>query len=567
MKNTKNSSPGSFGLSRREFLKTAAAGAAGVAAMSALGGCATAGAAESAGAGQAGGRWSWSTAPAAIPDSQISQTLDCDVLVLGAGSAGMAAAVYASSTGAKTVVMTKGPTFEVLGFNVGAWNSKYDADFGIKYDALSWRKQFAEAYDGKCNVSMLGALFDKSGAAVDWLAEYMNDLMPYMRTSNTGLMTGSHEGAICVNYVWPDAEGFPQGGFESMEPGMVKFFRACQQRVTDKGGTFLFSTPAEQLIVSPEGKALGAIGRNKAGEYVKVNASKGVLIACGGIINSEEMMDCYSPMFAKVGSRNGFGSCTGDGIKMGLWAGAAVESAPWAMSQAYPHSDAITADPNAPIVNWFFASMPWLRVNTAGKRFVNEDTGRDPLWGSSTMLLANSIQPEQTCYAICDADYSALTDRDPRGLTGIFQAQAAAGIIVQGASLDELAGKIGVDAATLKATVDRYNGFCQSGADLEYGTDASALSPVQKAPFYALKFVPYNSCSVGGLMTNDDLQVLKAGSLADMEGLYAAGNSLGGRAGFLFIDTLVGSGSMKTAAFAGGILAVKHMLGKGNEAF
>jgi succinate dehydrogenase/fumarate reductase flavoprotein subunit len=563
-------------LSRRGFLVAAAAASGAAIAAGGLSACTPKvptgnGGSEAALAGAAGGsaadgasRPSWLTPPAPIADGDISAAYDCEILVIGAGSAGVAAASYASAQGAKTVVMTKGSGVEKLGFNVGAWNSAHDAEFGISYDPIKWRQTFNKAYGGRCNTAMLGNIFDKSGGAMDWFAEYMSDVAPYYRTSDTGLMGMFDVPASNVVYVWLP-EGATPADFELMEVGIDNCFQAARDRFEEKGGIFLGSTPAVQLLTAG-GRVSGAVGKTAEGAYVKVTASQGVVLACGDIVSDDEMLQYFCPVMAGLGSRNGFGTCTGDGVKMGIWAGAKVQTGPWCPSQAYPHGDIIAAGPDAPVVNWFFSSFPWLRVNSAGHRFVDESVGADPLWGSSNLLMANAEQPGHSCWAICDAGYPALTDPDPRGLTDLFKMQVANGTIIQADSLEALATAAGIDATTLAATVERYNGFAAAGADADFGAPADALIAVKQAPFFALKFVPYNSVAVGGLMTDEFLRVVDSSDKV-IDGLYAVGNMIGGRAGFQYIDSLVGAGSMKTTAMAGGIIAVKHILGAWEQPF
>ena len=512
------------------------------------------------------GRWSWSEAPEPISDDQIAEVLDCEVLIIGAGSTGVAAATYATSQGANTVIMTKGDFVEKLGFNVAAYNSKHNAEFGIEYDPAWWRKDMTFYYQGKCNVPMMGTLFDRSGEALDWFTEYMDDSYPSAYFTNTGLMMMGDEGASHIVYVWPDDDPEAPPTPESMETGMSKMFNAAQKRIEENGGRFLFATPAVQLVLDGEGRVAGAIGLNKQGEYVKVNASKGVVLGCGDIVHDDEMLECYCPQMLGAKSRNSFGTCTGDGVRMGLWIDAKVETAPWAPSQTYPHADLIASDPNNQVVNWFLASTTWMRVNKAAKRFVNESIWMDERWGAESLYLANSDQPDQTCYAICDADFAIQTDPDPRGLTAGFEAQVSDGTIKSAETIEELAALIELDPATLGQSVDRYNEFCAAGRDGDFGVDGALLSPIQKPPFYALEFTVYNSAAFGGLWTDEYFRVVNK-DLQVIDGLYAAGNCLGGRGGFMYSPDLRYTASFKTAAMAGGILTVKHMLGGWDEAF
>ena len=292
----------------------------------------------------------------------------------------------------------------------------------------------------------------------------------------------------------------------------------------------MFDSPAVQLVKEGE-KVTGCICETSEG-YVQYNASKGVVLCTGDIGGNLEMCKAYAPICVEYGQPRSqytpVGVNTGDGHKMGMWAGAQLQDLPFPTMM---HPQAFC---------WFHG--PFLFVNDNGERFMCEDT-----WVQGKSLAINR-QPNGEAWSIFDANWETdLVDGLPYGggmfwdsfrpygsdlslAPEYFKTQIPtyieSGMAYQADTLDELAEKIGCDAETFKATVERYNGMCEAGEDTDYYKKPVFLTPVKEGPFYALKVGPALLAVTGGLKTNVDFQCLDAEG-KPIEGLYALGNCQG----------------------------------------
>ena len=320
----------------------------------------------------------------------------------------------------------------------------------------------------------------------------------------------------------PEEAGLTSTGFAGAE--------LCYNDAVKDGAEFVFDSPAVQLVKDGS-KVTGCICEGKDG-YVQYNASKGVVLCTGDIGGDLEMCKAYAPICAEYGQPRSqytpVGVNTGDGHKMGMWVGAQLQDLPLPTMM---HPQAFC---------WFHG--PFLFVNDNGERFMCEDT-----WVQGKSLAINR-QPNGEAWSIFDANWKTdLVNGLPYGggmfwdsfrpygsdlelAPQYFETQIPeyikAGNAYQADTLDELAKQIGCDAATFKATVERYNGMCEAGEDTDYYKKPVFLTPVKEGPFYALKVGPALLAVPGGLRTNNDFQCLDAEG-APIEGLYALGNVMG----------------------------------------
>ena len=490
------------------------------------------------------GRWSWSIAPAAIADGDIAQTLDCDVLILGAGSAGVPAAYYASEQGARTIVMQKYEKAQSNGWSIGAFNTKHDSEFGIEYNPAEIRTKMAFYTNGRANINLICTIIDKSGNALDWIADKMEDEKPVMMVSDA---TETRDGnPTHLIYFWVNGE--------DMSTRYDAFAEAIDIMVSraEKNGTqFLYSTPAVQLVTDDSGKVTGAVGLGPDG-YVKVNASKGVLLATGDISDDDEMLECYCPTQLGIPRLSPYGTCTGDGHKMALWAGAKMDRAPFCLGMTVSYNgDGVGA----------FYSQTWLRVNVNGERFTNEDIVNHPINDFQPMATADSLQPEHIGIQILDSNFTEDIDIDA------FMQLVENGEILHADTIEELAERAGIEPNALVKTVERYNNLAENGEDTDFGASAETLqrNAVKEAPFYAIKQPVGQMSTIGGVCTNDRLEVIDEKGRV-INGLYAAGNLLGGCYGYEY-PWVEFAATNKMHAMAGGMIAIKSMLGTFDEEF
>lgn len=537
-------------VSRRNFLAGAGIAALSAATLGATG-CTPAeqdASQKNADSTKANSRWSWDIAPEAPAEDQISETIDCDVCILGAGSAGMPAALYASIQNLKTVVLQKYDKPQSNGWSFAAFNTRNDADKGITYDPVNVRTLMSEYASGRANVDLICSIIDKSGSALDWLDDQMSDVMPMSMISDAE--AGFQSQAPHMVYFWMHGNDYA-GRYGAFDDAM----EVMAEKSEANGARFLYNTPAVQLI--KEGDAVvGAYGQAADGSFVRVNAAKGVLIATGDVTDDEEMIEYFIPTNIGVKNMSPYGTCTGDGHKMAKWAGAKWDTPPLClgMSTGSGHDN---YDGNVPPAY----SDPALRVNTNGLRFVNEAVcGTDKIYSGSPLQSADALQPGHISWSIYGSQLServTMEDLEPLLDLTVFSAD----------TIEELAEKAGIDKDNLVASVARYNEIVAAEADTDYGVPAEFLKgrEIIEGPFYALRREPLNMAAIGGIQADPSLHVINENH-RPIEGLYVAGNAMGSCYGYQYPWQSF-SASNKMHAMTGGILAIRSMMGILDEEF
>lgn len=501
-------------VSRRNFLKSAGIGVAAASSAGFLAGCgpqqsegtpeAEEATAEPAGAAPAAA--AFDAAPPPIPAEEITETVEADVVVVGAGVSGLMAALAAAEEGAQTVLLEKSASYNARGGHNAALGSKIQQEEGIDYDPTEVVRELAKWSGNKVDQRLL----------MLW-ATNCNDTINY-------LIDMAAENDIEVT-TWgndvPDSE-FPEYKTVHMFGGMDENILAgmVEQACLDQGVDIRYETPAAQLVRESDGPVEGIIA-GEEGAYVQFNAAKGVILCTGDYGNNLEMVERYCPKALDV-DLNVYSPAvnTGDGHLMGMWAGAA-------MYEDMPHTPMIHTLGGAPMT-----SHPFLRVNALGKRYENEDVPVPYICNSS------QLQPNNDTWTVFDSTYpedashmGSGFSRSPN-VTEDTMAQLEAAVeqgttAFKADTIEGLADKIGVPADVLQATVERYNELAEQGEDVDFGKSAEMMAPIDTAPFYAAR-VPITLLIVlGGLHVNPDLQVLDAEGEV-IEGLYAAGNTAGG---------------------------------------
>lgn len=534
--------------SRRAFLGLGATAVAG-AAVAGLAGCGSNGSAgsttktgdtatartEDTATDTETGRWSWSTAPDPIPDSEVKETYDADICVIGLGSAGAPAALYAAMHGAKTVVLQKGAKAISNGWCANAINNKVWLESGGEpFDPVELYSSFAQYANGRDNGALVKTFLTRGGEVMDWVLDQTAEIPPVVVEQGQSL--GWYE----------------NNDFQTRYSRFSALLDLMAEKAEAAGATMCWDTPAEQLITDDSGAVVGVIAKDGKDKYVKVNVSKGVLMACGDITDDEEMVECYAPLLLGVKSLHGVPNNTGDGVKMGTWIDAKITPAPHALMMHFDPTWLPEGD--AP-----FSGIPWLRVNIDGKRFSNEDLPYQ------SVVIAVSQQPNKEAFQICDKNWMAhITEypnpnshsRENPDPEGNWKKFLESGAILQADTLDELADAYGIDKANFKKTVARYNELCEKGIDEDLGVNGTFMSfnAIKEPPFYAIKRVPSVLATVGGVQVNEYNQVLDNDD-EPIERLYAAGDAAGSFYGHEYPMVLPG-GSIGRGIILG-ILAVK----------
>lgn len=474
---------------------------------------------------------SFLTAPDPIAESDISKTIDTEVLVIGAGIAGAATASSCVENGVEVCMVEKNEFPRAIGLDYGLVNPSIMADVGI--EAVDVNDATADHLEKSCHLCRDDKVYrfmSRSGEAGDWWIEKAKGY-----GFEPQVIAMKSESEHYKNYVHPVE--LWHAGVNLADEGdwyapMAEMLANVQQEVSDAGGTFMNNTEAVQLLTADDGKVTGAVCSTKDG-YIQINASKGVVLACGDFGANEEMLHYYSTIeFDKLDEDSYFSESSGlgEGQQMGLWAGAVMQEKP------------------APLMLFHEYCYSYLRVNKLGQRYVNEDAGY------TGTVNAQLQQPGAASWAVWDDKWAdelpkqlpyaggMAWDQDGRLVGQEWTAEnehavaldweAEDGLLLQADTLDDLANQMGFEGQakeTFLATVERYNQLVDDG-DTDFGKRPELMCKIEKAPFYALKMRVELGVSVAGLVTNAESECLNADG-AVIEGLYAVGNNAGGMFG------------------------------------
>ncbi len=497
-------------LSRREFLKGAGVSVAALAGSSVLTGCkpkAAPAEGEATDTPAAGGTYSFETPPEPIADKDITETVTADVVVVGAGDAGLAATLAAAEAGASVILLEKSASFNSRGFGNGALDTKYHKEQGIELDKGAIVNDLVEFAGAKVDQAKIELWADHSGEVYDHLIDLATEAeLPIML-----FPAGQDPEARYFEY--PTCLVF---GSTMQQADLLSVVEA---EAIKQGADIRYEMTAQQLVQEDDGTVSGVIVTNAAGEYVKFVGEKGVILATGDYGHNEEMMDKWCS-WAKNVDMNVYVPAvnTGDGHKMGLWAGGQME-----------------IGPHAPMIHTLgggtFSMNPVLRVNGKGLRYENEDIPNPYICNSRLR------QPGNVAYAIFDSNYAEYIPNTIPGFartTAVSEmtaetlaSEVESGAVLKADTLEDLAEQMGVPADNFVATVERYTELALAGEDEDFHKNPRMMAAINQAPFYASKVFAVLLVTLGGFRTNTDLQVLDD-NFDVIPGLYAAGNVSGG---------------------------------------
>ena len=466
----------------------------------------------------------------------IEETVD--VVVVGAGGAGMTAAITATDAGKKVIVVESQP---IAGGNsvrsTGGMNAaktpyqdknEFKEAAGVEKTLATAAEKFADnatitalaatvksqwdAYQanpqgyfdsvelmeldtmiggkGKNNPELVKALAENSAAAIEWLASIGAEV------KNVGAFGGASVKRI-HRPVNADGKVTAVGAY---------IVPILEKNLQDRNVQFLFDTTANEIIMK-DGKAVGIKGTGKDGHKVTINA-KSVVIATGGFGANAEMVEKYKPELKGFATTNAEGA-QGQGIDMATAAGAATVD----MDQIQIHPTVhIEEDGNAHLITEGLRGDGAILVNTEGKRFYDEVSTRDKV---SAAIIA---QPEKSAWLIVD---QSMVDK-----SAVIAGYIKSGYTVTGATYEELAKAMGVDEATFTSTMNTWNQAVEAKSDAEFGRTSFA-NPLTTAPYYAIKITPAVHHTMGGIVINPKAEVLNEKGEA-IPGLFAAGEVTGG---------------------------------------
>ena len=314
-------------------------------------------------------------------------------------------------------------------------------------------------------------------------------------------------------------------------------------------------------------RVTGLIAKNANDEYVRYNASKGVILACGGYSGNETMMNALQPQsveqtcinYSKPGAK-------GDGIKACLWAGAIMDQTHTSMifdrGAIKPDQTGEYGKASDGALFWM-GSQPFLKVNLNGERFMNEYMPYD------LVLHAAASQPYHTYCTVWDSKYPEDVERfathgcsrlypHVNGTAPVFPIEYIEGMnadlqdqgyIVQADTVEELADKLGLPKDTFTATVDRYNELAAKGEDKDYGKEDYRLSTLSEAPFYGVRQAGgYLICTIDGIQIDDNMHAIDQDFKA-IPGLYVIGDMSGNYFSGSYPSLMAGAAAGRSATF------------------
>lgn len=455
--------------------------------------------------------------------------MKADVIVIGAGGAGFAAATEALENGATVIILEKN---EMIGGNTARAGGTLNAPDPERQSKMnppvqdSVEKFFMntlEAGDFKADPALVAVLTRNSLEARHWLTDH---------------------GTVWTEMVYQTIGGlWPRSLDEKDKIAFNGFVAPLAKRVAELGGKVVLNCKAEKLVADKTGRVNEVVAFDtKNGQEYKFVANKAVVLATGGYAASAALVKKYNGLSGLPTSNAP--TSTGDGITMAVEAGAALEGMQYV--QIHPHGNPVTGGLQSHFAGVIKNSI---YVNKEGKRFV-EESGRRDVISNATIA-----QTGQIMYSIFDSEggfYAGVKELPPAELNNL----TSKGYLYVGNTLEELANKAGIDAEGLKATVARYNELVAAGKDTDFEKDEVEL-PIAKAPFYCVPLSPTLHHTMGGVKINTEAQVLREdGSV--IPGLYAAGEVTGGIHG----SNRVGGNALTDGVVFGRIAGRNAALGK-----
>ena len=501
-----------------------------------------------------------------IDESKVAKTVDVDVAVVGCGIAGVAACRSVAEEGGLVAAFEKADGPQCRSGEYAVINGKVQAKWGRD----TWtREQIDDIIDShmvestyRCKRSIMSKWAHNIGDAFDWWVEANPDLY-YAETTRSAIPDESADNFIIpIFYPLPEHYDWKQERFPCY-PTSVEFkpdqhvtVEANMQKAIDTGNVQTFYGCFVEKLIMDNGRCVGLYARDAAtGEYIKCNASKGVILSTGDYSQNTKMLKHFCPevienniqcLFTNVDVEGNFTN-QGDGIQLGMWAGAQVQQSHAPMI----HHMGGGADLSGVGV---MGNAGFLNLDLNGKRFMNEDLPGQQLENQielqknrESWQIFDSNWPEQLPYmpaahgGACYYEDYASEDEGPKNNTTYrnykspyqLEAAVADGRAVKADTLEELVAKIYPDDTAAQQTaldsIQRYNELAKAGYDEDFHKSASRMWAVENGPFYADKFTTaLLLVCIGGLESDEDCHTFDADRNV-IPGLYVAGNIQGNR--------------------------------------
>lgn len=428
----------------------------------------------------------------------VKETQKKDVVVIGAGGAGLIAAIEAKNNGAQNVIVLEKMAFAggntlISGGEYAAPNNWVQVKKGLKDSNDTFYNDILKGGDNEGNPKLVRVLADNALNGAEWLKDYIN-----MTFEDRQMFFGGH--SVERSLVPLGATG-------------VEMISKLLAKAEELNIPVLYETPAVELIVD-KGRVTGVKALSEDKEYTFL-AKDGVILASGGFGSNLEMRVKYNKdVDENILSTNTVG-ITGDGITMAEKIGAQLEDMPFI--QTYPTCDPISG------ALLYFGDVRLIGgsilINQEGKRFVEELERRDVI----SMAIKN--QTGNAAYQFCDeaqVKLSGVAEHHADEMNYLFNNK----LLVKADTIKEASDFFGIDAAELEKTVEKYNQYAKDGKDLEFNKRGKLTPFEAKGPFYIMKAVPAVHHTMGGVKIDENARVINTkGEI--IKGLYGAGEVTG----------------------------------------
>lgn len=521
-----------------------------------------------------------------IDETAITETVDTDILIVGAGNGGMFAAAYAAANGLNFRVIEQNANVQDTRHWYGAIDSAAAKEAGEKpADRAKLLSEISRYASGKCDQRVVKTWINESAAMHDFMRSILEDKYGWVCdfTSGSEAAWPTENAEHNTDYLFPVQE---HNYMASESASGLARNELLLQYIQELGYDVDFKTSLAKLEKNSEGRITGIIAQSTEDDhFIRYNANKGVLLACGGFPGNPYMMEQLDPLGTSVTTACSYSPADkGYGIRAAVWAGANLdkEAAPMLFDRGvvapgvdggYVDSDSAFGGKAFPgkIRQYNPGTQPFLKVNRNGERFANESCPYNDI------VYAAAHQPGRVYAQICDANIledakrfhtigcSAQTrNGGEKYIQGKMDEAIEAGALFKCDTLDELADKMGFTGAakdTFLATVERYNELYDKQNDEDFGKPAYRLSAIRTAPFYG--------CWLGAslLTTEQGIAINEKGQALDnnnqpMEGLYITGDMSGSFFANNYPCLMAGVAMGRTLTFA--MKAVKQMAGLDN---
>ena len=518
-----------------------------------------------------------------IDEAAITETVDTDILIVGAGNGGMFAAAYAAANGLNFRVIEQNANVQDTRHWYGAVDSAAAKEAGEPAtDKAKLLSEISRYASGKCDQRVVKTWINESAAMHDFMRSILEDKYGWVCdfTSGSEAAWPAENAEHNTDYLYPVQE---HNYMASESASGLPRNELLLQYIQELGYDVDFKTSLAKLEKNSEGRITGIIAQSTEDDhFIRYNANKGVLLACGGFPGNPYMMEQLDPLGTSVTTACSYSPADkGYGIRAAVWAGANLdkEAAPMLFDRGvvapgvdggYVDSDTAFGGKAFPgkIRQYNPGTQPFLKVNRNGERFANESCPYNDI------VYAAAHQPGRVYAQICDANIledakrfhtigcSAQTrNGGEKYIQGKMDEAIEAGALFKCDTLDELADKMGFTGAakdTFLATVERYNELYDKQNDEDFGKPAYRLSAIRTAPFYG--------CWLGAslLTTEQGIAINEKGQALDndnkpMPGLYITGDMSGSFFANNYPCLMAGVAMGRTLTFA--MKAVKQMAG------